>query len=455
MRFTTILLTLIPAYSAAQKPVIWDSPTCLMQSAYNITLEKVEMQDSATVLTLHMTDVETDEKYVDSRLFLSDGQGREYQLTGSCGVQIGEQDSLPQAGPIRFTLQFQPLPQGETAFDLRDLYERRFELFGIHNAKKTKTATLTAARPDSSTLPDAWTTDTVTICGQLSDYSQEHMPGTMGTSFHLIEDDTASAQGRQTKVNRDGSFMLRYLADRPSIARLEGSGTSIYYYAVPGDTLYMDIDYQRRWLQPALTRSVQGNDTHEALLEVLPVSPHYEHFFWNNRKKMAQDVFFHIVDSLQTRWDGLNNYLAGKYRLTPWECHLLHERTRMTFDYYRLKYLEARQTDEIVFSQAHHQEPLFHQPLTDEEYIPYAFLKNISIEEPVRYMTTASHSNLISSLISLKPFMYIPHNGQEYIPMLREELLRASGGQDPELAIRVVQDLRRMSVQPEDKNSNP
>ena len=435
-----LLTSLLYSFSChAQKNVAWDKPACVFNYNENIKVERVELRDTATVVTFSLDNIETRERYIHPRVFLIDSKGEHHALKSTDGIEVGRLTTLPEPGCIRFSLHFEPLPQNETAFDIRDIYRGHFNMFGIYNGKKSQLEELTKARPESKLCPDPWHTDSVTIIGQFKDYDRKRGGKITSTSFQLLKRDYAELEHRNAWVSPEGRFTLRYKADRPALARLNNTATC--YYAMPGDTLYVEIE-PHSWSLPARIVSAQGRDTHANLLKALPPYTYYGNWFWDECRKRDTETMFHMLDSIQMKWETLHNYLANKYQLTPWENHLLHEHSRATFDEFRVRYFFVRQDDERTVYQDSHPEGIILTEPTEEECKGYGFLHDISIDDSTRYMTDTGFRNLGSDVLSLRPFSYYNSSIVGNESLLHEQVRKFFGGQDPSLLIAIEENAR-------------
>ena len=428
------LLFIIVCPLHAQKPVTWERPAYIFNYNENFKVERVEFRDTATVVTFSLDNIETRDRYIHPRVFLTDGRGERHALKSADGIEIGRLTTLPEPGHIQFSLNFEPLPKNETAFDIHDIYRSYLNIYGIYNGKKNQLKELTKARPESKMCQDPWRTDSVTIIGQIKDYDHKHEKRTTSTSFQLLKRDYAEIEHRHAWVSPEGQFKLRYKADRPALTDLSGTGT--YYYAVPGDTLLIDIEPHERSL-PAHIVSVQGQDTHANLLKAQPPYIYYGNWFWDECRKRDRETMFHMLDSIQQKWESLHNYLANKYQLTPWENHLLHEHTRADFDELRVRYFRVRQDDETTVYQNNHPEGIILTEPTEEECKGYGFLRDICIDDSTRYMIDTGFRNLGSDVLSLKPFAYYRSAIIGNDSLLYRQVGRLFGGQDPSLLINI------------------
>lgn len=439
------LLSIVPLlHINAQKPISWNKPAYVFNYNENFKVERVEFRDTATIVTFSLDNIETRERYVHPNVFLIDSKGERHPLKSADGIEVGRLTKLPESGRIQFSLNFEPLSQDETAFDIRDIYRSYLNIYGVYNGKKSQLKELTKARPESRICPDPWCTDSVTIIGQIKGYDHNRGDRTTSTSFQLLERDYGELEHRHAWVSPEGEFTLRYKADRPALAHLNNTATC--YYAVPGDTLYVEIE-PHSWSLPARIVSAQGRDTHANLLKAQPPYTYYDNWFWDECRKRDTETMFHMLDSIQMKWETLHNYLANKYQLTPWENHLLHEHSRATFDEFRVRYFRVRQDDERTVYQDSHPEGIILTEPTEEECKGYGFLHDISIDDSTRYMTDTGFRNLGSEILSLRPFAYY-HSTTKDGKLLHDQVRKLFNNQDPSFLVNIENAAMKRNMRP-------
>ncbi len=394
--YLTLAFCLFLGTIYAKKVEVWESPSSLYTENGAWVLDRVELRDTATVIIYHVDKVDTDKRRVHPDVYLSDSKGTKLHLMSAEGIQIGKLKRLPQPGRMEFALNFEPLPKGESVFDVIDPVTADLLAYGVHNPKKTKAKTLTQPMAESSNVPDTWKKDMITLIGRLHGYDCRRQSRIMESQYHPLGT-TADAPSRNSAwIHPDGSFTMCYQADRPCMSYLYGGGFSIPYYAVPGDTLYMEIDMDGRRYEPARTRSAKGLPTHEGMLRAYPFHLSYEDYFWQHNKYMTQEDFLDQLAKEQTEWEGILNYLSRKYTLTAWENHLLHERMRMTFDRYRLMYVSERESGESWIVQDALGRGISSEDLDEAPKGRYDFLRNVNIEDSTRYMIESDMFALIN-----------------------------------------------------------
>ena len=112
--FALAVAVLLGACTRANKVI--DFPLVGASNTTSIVFEKVELTDTATVLTVRGFSRPNDWIRVPSYTHLA-AQGIEYKLLGSKDVEIDELLYMPADGDSCFTLMFEPLPKSATSFD--------------------------------------------------------------------------------------------------------------------------------------------------------------------------------------------------------------------------------------------------------------------------------------------------------------------------------------------------
>lgn len=127
--FAALLVLLLAACSKPQPRAI-ETPAIAATNCSNLNLTKVELNDSATVLSFHV-------KYrpgwwiriaKESKLL---ADGKEYPVVSSENLVLGEQFTMPESGEADFTLTFEPLPLETTAFDFTEGVQDGWAFYGI------------------------------------------------------------------------------------------------------------------------------------------------------------------------------------------------------------------------------------------------------------------------------------------------------------------------------------
>lgn len=127
--FAALLVLLLAACSKPQPRAI-ETPAIAATNCSNLNLTKVELNDSATVLSFHV-------KYrpgwwiriaKESKLL---ADGKEYPVVSSENLVLGEQFTMPESGEADFTLTFEPLPLETTTFDFTEGVQDGWAFYGI------------------------------------------------------------------------------------------------------------------------------------------------------------------------------------------------------------------------------------------------------------------------------------------------------------------------------------
>lgn len=92
------------------------SPKYKIGSA-NLELQRVELDDSATVLHFKLEGFANTEYSLLPEAHLATADGKKYRLTAVEGVETGKKSYLPAEGVARFSASFEPLPAGTESFD--------------------------------------------------------------------------------------------------------------------------------------------------------------------------------------------------------------------------------------------------------------------------------------------------------------------------------------------------
>ena len=408
MRFHLLLFAIALShvnFAIGQENHNWNQPTCVLSRNSNYILDNVEFQPSSTIMSFHTIDTPIDEWYVDKDVHLVDSKGNIYNLVKTNGIQHGSLTEIPTPGKLEFSLFFEPLPVDETIFDIMDSNTGRLEKFGIH-ARENIIKYCPTPKTDEGNW-GIWKEDTVTIKGKIMDYSPYDGARLVATNYRPIVRSPYEIINQHGWIRNDGSFVLRYLADRSTLSFIYGLGEIIPYYAVPGDTIYMEIKYNKGKNHLVNISSSHGYDLHTSLLKAIYVPQYYDNLIDGKRKTMAASELFSELDSLENAWKDLNSYLTYKYKLTNWEESFLNEHTSLQFDNYRIHLIAAHEHDKESLLSKTYPEGMPLDTIQKVDIKDYGILRNINIDKPIRYMTLYSlHNQLISQILSLNMFKY-------------------------------------------------
>jgi len=133
------MLALFLASCTKPQPRTIETPAIAATNCSDLNLTKVELNDSATVLSFHV-------KYrpgwwiriaKESKLI---ADGKEYPVVSSENLVLGKEFTMPESGEADFTLTFEPLPLATESFDFTESIADGWVFYGIDATGKPKDA---------------------------------------------------------------------------------------------------------------------------------------------------------------------------------------------------------------------------------------------------------------------------------------------------------------------------
>jgi len=277
----------------------------------SIVFEKVELTDTATVLTVRGFSRPANWIKVPSYTRLV-AQGKEYRLLGGRDVEIDKELYMPEDGDSCFTLLFEPLPKGCTSFDyIESEAKNDWRIFDIDLTGK-RDANKPADLPEElqrmpkteGDMPQyAYEIGNVTINVHLLGYREglvRYMTLPVNTTF----EGQRSVDVYLDPKTGEGTVSFRQYGTGSSYIVINGKGHEHFFFA-PGDSidLYVNLahinkDLMYNYDEPVGVPSIKGCWTKGSRYDAL-----------NNLPSVEWDV----PDSLGIASNLLDNITADEY----------------------------------------------------------------------------------------------------------------------------------------------
>jgi thiol-disulfide isomerase/thioredoxin len=136
MKNLSLLLLCIIFFAGCSKkrPNVIEHPVFDVWNSTTIEIEKIEMSDSATIFSIHAYFPPHNWIRIDKETYIREsGSEEKLPVTGSEGINLGEEFYMPDSGETAFKLFFPPLKPEVTKVDfIESDCERCFKIFGIH-----------------------------------------------------------------------------------------------------------------------------------------------------------------------------------------------------------------------------------------------------------------------------------------------------------------------------------
>lgn len=392
------ILSFIMALSIAVLPlcaedVKWSNPTILLTNYNKLKLQEVLFADSATTLYFMTDRLPVDESTIYGQCCLVDYRGNRHRLLSAEGLTIGSKiKDVPPFGPRKVSLSFEPIDDTSHPFDMLESPSYVGNYFiGISNSLISKTEQ--DAKQEVGCLEEEWREDTVTIIGYIDESTRSWARHSdVYATYYPIDGYSSDIVYQQSDVRENGTFTIRYKANRPMLTSLVYEARRIPYFAYPGDTVYVEISDLDGTMHQVQVRNSCKKHEHTALLQaVIPLYPDYYNLVAENYKIQTRSEFWQTIDSLKARWELVNSYLAEKYALTGSETHLLIERMNIYFDVLKIVFVSQQEMFCMGFKKGEQE----FKELSDEDLDEYAYLQDFDISDKARFCTDVSSVELL------------------------------------------------------------
>ncbi len=331
--FALALAMLLGACTRDNKVI--DFPLVGASNTTSIVFERVELTDTATVLTVRGFSRPNDWIRVPSYTHLVD-QGIEYRLLGGRDVEIDKELYMPEDGDSCFTLLFEPLPKGCISFDyIESDAKNDWRIFDIDLTGK-RDANRPADLPEElqrmpkaeGEMPQyAYEIGDVTINVHLLGYREglvRYMTLPVNTTF----EGQRSIDVHLDPKTGEGTVSFRQYGTGSSYIVINGKGHEHFFFA-PGDSidLYVNLahinkDLMYNYDEPVGVPSIKGCWTKSSRYDDLNNLPSVE---WDvpDSLGISRNLFENIiadeyVDRLVENYQALCNFVDN-YSCHAWQ----------------------------------------------------------------------------------------------------------------------------------------
>lgn len=322
---TSLLMALLALTAQARKPRVIENPQWISSNTgKSLTITRVELTDTATVLWFHSKYKPNKWIRISRAATLTDDSGRRYKARCGIGIKLSKRFYMPASGEADFKVSFDPLPRDTRAFDFIES-PADWKIWGIHAPGEQLPQYTEATNRADSALRQTdeaafFRRGTGVVCGRF-----------LGKRPALVKHNGYNAMTSESSpqvfdVAADGSFTATIPVECPKLDNLTANGRRLHFYLCAGDTIRMDIMEDG-------TVSYADGTKHKRLLTMLS----------NYDPDMATDYYrmAALADSLpfseyakaiaNGAIEQLNfaEYLIQKHKLNAEEAHLLRTKTRM------------------------------------------------------------------------------------------------------------------------------
>lgn len=384
-----LVAALLPTTLLGKGEVAYTRLQSFYSNAGMVAIDKVVLSDTATVMYCTAKGKINAWFQFAPSTYLSDEEDARYPVKGAVGLTLGEKCYIPKAGQLEFRLLFEPMPKDTKIFDLIEGTDKdMFRIYGIHDAKaKVKIPEAKEEIDAEETSEKMFRKGKAVVRGKIEGYSRDWNKGV------LLFDVSFLGQGGIvpfpisrpcTALEPDGTFCRDLSLDHPIWADmvLGGENTAIPFYVRPGDTL--DITVKGMWEKSVTVDYVSSHPKgcYENLLKHQDVPLIY--YGWEHLsdygRNLDPEYFLKKVDESVAENMRLCDYVAWKYKLSPWETHLLKNRQR--FELVQQRYILS--ANKLVEEKVEFpgRVPIQKEDYIGYDYSPFKVLKILPLDDP-------------------------------------------------------------------------
>ena len=387
--FLWLVAALLPTTLLGKGEVAYTRLQSFYSNAGMVAIDKVVLSDTATVMYCTAKGKINSWFQFAPSTYLSDEEDARYPVKGAVGLTLGEKCYIPRAGQLEFRLLFEPMPEDTKIFDLIEGTDKdMFRIYGIHAAKaKIKIPEAKEEIDAEETSEKMFRKGKAVVRGKIEGYSRDWNKGV------LLFDVSFLGQGRVvpfpisrpcTALEPDGTFYAELSLDHPIWADmvLGGENTAVPFYVRPGDTLDITV---KGILEKNVTvdyASSHPKGCYEDLLKHQDVPVIY--YGWERLsdygRNLDTEYFLKNVDESVAENMRLCDYVAWKYKLSPWETHLLKNRQR--FELVQQRYILSANKlveEKVAFPK---RVPIQKEDYIGYDYSPFKVLNILPLDDP-------------------------------------------------------------------------
>ncbi len=317
-----VLMTLA---TVAKNVRVMDKPEVVLNGAAGtLTVTRVELSDTATIVSFHATYKPGNWIRLAKRSVLTDEKGNTYKARYGDGITLASRFTMPESGEADFRVVFEPLPRKTRFIDFSE-GPGGWCIWGIHEAG---TKMLKPSKKHLKAEADFRCTDdrrffrkgSITIKGKFG----KKCPAVVEYSGHnpVVQEDRPQV----FDVNEDSTFTAVIPVEHPVFGNIKCKNNWVCFYGEPGDTICMTFNDEQNVTYGEGTRhakllSLMSN--HDADLRI----PHSE-----MRKMVEEKPFGEYAKWCEEKCNELlakADYFTVRFGLSPEESHLLKTRVRL------------------------------------------------------------------------------------------------------------------------------
>ncbi len=320
-----VIMALMTLAAVAKNVRVIDKPEVVLNGvAGTLTVTRVELSDTATVVSFHATYKPGWWIRIAKRSVLIDDAGKAYKARYGDGITLAKQFTMPEAGEADFRVVFDPLPRKTRFIDFSE-GPGGWAIWGIHEAG---TKMLKPSKKHLKAEADFRCTDdsrffrkgNITIKGKFG----KKCPAVVEYSGRnpVVQEDHPQV----FDVNEDSTFTAVIPVEYPVFGNIKCKNNWVWFYGEPGDTIHMTFDDEQDVTYAEGTRYAKLLallSNHDADLRI----PHSE-----MRKMVEEKPFGEYAKWCEEKCNELlskADYFIVRFGLSPEESHLLKTEVRL------------------------------------------------------------------------------------------------------------------------------
>lgn len=383
-----LVAALLPTTLLGKGEVAYTRLQSFYSNAGMVGIDKVVLSDTATVMYCTAKGKINAWFQFSPSTYLSDEEDARYPVKGAVGLALGEKCYIPKAGLLEFRLLFEPMPKDTKIFDLIEGTDKdMFRIYGIHAAKtKVKIPEAKEEIDAEETSEKMFRKGKAVVRGKIEEYSRDWNKGILffDVSFLGHREIAPYPISRPcTALKPDGTFYAELSLDHPVWAEMKmgGGNLPVPFYVRPGDTLDITVKGVREDNVTVDYASSHPKGCYENLLkhQDVPLICYGWERLSDYGRNLDTEYFLKNVDESVAENMRLCDYVAWKYKLSPWETHLLKNRQRFELAD-RYLYMASRLFEEKV--ERPRKVQVQKEDYAGYDYSAYKVLNILSLDDP-------------------------------------------------------------------------
>lgn len=314
-----LALTMLTAFAES---VIWERPYFVSTSISRLSLQSVELSDTATIVKMQ---IKNPEMGISSDWHLNGEDGKEYQLRYCKEFAFDAPIPEYENENVTMTLVFDPMPLNTTFLDmLEGLAEGYNRVMGISDAKNPVQIKPYALNEEkiNELRKDFFRTKTAYIKGKVNGYALSN--DVTSLNLYLCNNLTGESEPVFIKIKDDGTFEQKIDLHYPvfNYLRTEKEQFAIPFIIKPGETLYFDIRWQGSPEVNVKITDASGKSTPNTNYP----SPNMPQYSTDSRYKALKNCvnlgFKNYIKKIEEAYDAAiasHDYLAARYHYNDME----------------------------------------------------------------------------------------------------------------------------------------